>query len=144
MRFSGENEMAITLAWDNKFEVGHERIDSEHRIFLSLIRDLSGEAESKAGKPRVERTLNEIYKYADFHFTSEENIMADIGYPRLDEHKNTHQRLLAQFKNKRHEYQAEVLEADAIVSFLFQWFALHTTQDDRRIAEYIAIPATET
>ena len=73
MRFSGENEMAITLAWDNKFEVGHERIDSEHRIFLSLIRDLSVEAESKAGKPRVERTLNEIYKYADFHFTSEEN-----------------------------------------------------------------------
>lgn len=35
--------MAISLPWDNKYEIGNERIDSEHRIFLRLLRDLSVE-----------------------------------------------------------------------------------------------------
>ena len=129
--------MLITLAWDNKFEIGHERIDAEHRIFLSLIRDLSIEAETGASKDRIERTLQEIYKYADFHFTSEENIMADVAYPRLAEHKHTHARLLAQCKNKVHEFCADAQKPAGIVTFLFQWFALHTTQEDKRIAEFL-------
>ena len=129
--------MAITLPWDIKFEIGHERIDSEHRIFLSLIRDLSVYAETKVAKKRVERTLNEIYKYADFHFTSEENIMADFDYPHISEHHQTHKMLLAQLKNVIHDFHSESQSAEEIVSFLFQWFALHTTQDDKRIAEFI-------
>lgn len=133
--------MPITIAWDNKFEVGHERIDAEHRIFLSLIRDLSIEAESGAKRQRIERTLQEIFKYADFHFTSEENIMADVDYPRLTAHKHTHDRLLAQYKNKVYEFHADVQEPEKIVTFLFQWFALHTTQDDKRIADFLVAPS---
>lgn len=129
--------MPITLAWDNKFEIGHERIDAEHRIFLSLIRDLSTEAEAEATKERIERTLQEIYKYADFHFTSEENIMADVDYPALPEHKHTHDRLLAQYRNRVHEFRADLQSPESIVNFLFQWFALHTTQEDKRIAEFL-------
>ena len=129
--------MAITLPWDIKFEIGHERIDSEHRIFLSLIRDLSLDAEKKSPKTRVERTLNVIYKYADFHFTSEENIMADIDYPHISEHKQTHKMLLAQLKNVIHNFHSNNLDVEEIVRFLFQWFALHTTQNDKQIAEFI-------
>jgi hemerythrin len=31
----------IAVEWDKKFEVGHERIDFEHKIFLNLIRKAS-------------------------------------------------------------------------------------------------------
>ncbi len=130
--------MAITLAWDSKFEVGHERIDSEHRIFLSLIRDLSVESDTGATKERIERTLHEIHKYADFHFTSEENIMADVAYPQLAEHKQEHRMLLAQLKNFIQRYRASLQTPETVVDFLFQWFALHTTHKDKLVSKFIA------
>ena len=34
--------MTINIEWDEKFEVGHERIDFEQRIFLGLIREYVG------------------------------------------------------------------------------------------------------
>lgn len=128
--------MAINLEWDEKFSVGHERIDFEHRIFLGLIRELSLQVEKGTPAERIRRTLREVYKYADFHFLSEENIMADVDFPQFAEHQHHHQRLLAELRDASircgdGEY------ADEIVEFLFQWFALHTTQEDRRIAEHM-------
>lgn len=133
--------MAITLVWDSKFEVGHERIDAEHRIFLSLIRDLSRDDEARASKARIERTLIEIHKYADFHFTSEENIMADVGYTNIDSHRQIHGMLLAQLENRIDEFRNDAVRPSAIVSFAFEWFALHTTQEDKRLAEFVRIRA---
>lgn len=129
--------MTINLPWDTKFEIGHERIDAEHRIFLNLIRELSLEAETGAPRERVLRTLEEIYKYADFHFTSEENIMADMDYPGLAAQEDAHGRLLTQLKAEMHDFRAGKQVPAAIVSFIFQWFALHTTQDDRQIAKFV-------
>lgn len=129
--------MEISLAWDSKFEIGNERIDSEHRIFLGLIRQLSIEPDRTSFGSRFERTLREVLKYAEFHFVSEENIMIDAGYPQLDEHRRSHAMLLAELADKIHIFRAGRETPDAIVSFLFQWFAMHTSREDRRIAEFI-------
>lgn len=130
--------MAISLQWDGKFEVGHERIDFEHRIFLGLIRDLSVEADKATDGARIERILGEIVRYADFHFVSEENIMTDIGYPGLEEHRCQHEMLLAQLRDRVQGFRAARELPQAIVEFLFQWFALHTSQEDRKIAQFLA------
>lgn len=131
--------MAIKLQWDQKFDIGHERLDFEHRIFLGLIRDLSVQADITPQDARCERILRELYKYAEFHFVSEENIMVDIGYPALAEHQQSHGRILAQFKDMIHQYRAAQCSAHDIVTFLFQWFALHTTTEDKRISEFIVV-----
>ena len=128
----------IAVEWDNKFEVGHERIDFEHKIFLNLIRDASQLPERQASRERVLRHLNEVKQYAVFHFTSEENIMYDLDYPDIVSHKKEHDRLLALFDNRVHQYRSEEIGLDQVVAFLFEWFALHTTQVDTKLARYIA------
>lgn len=129
--------MAINLAWDSRFEVGNERIDAEHRVFLSLIRDLSHQSEIGVPEAQMARTLREIYKYADFHFTSEENIMETRGYPERALHQQRHRYLLAELENKMHGLHNREHGASPIVDYLFQWFALHTTQEDKRLAAYV-------
>ena len=130
--------MAITLNWDSKFEIGHERIDSEHRIFLGLIRDLSNEANPHGDRERAFRLLSEIYKYADFHFVSEENVMADVAYPELDAHRRLHLALLAELRDCMFRFRSADATVEQAVEFLFTWFALHTTREDKRITDYIA------
>lgn len=128
----------IEVEWNPKFEVGHERIDFEHKIFLNLIRDASRLPERGVSRERIEMHLDEIRQYAAFHFTSEENIMFDVAYPEIEQHKKEHQILLALFDSRVYEYRSQMIELDDVVAFLFEWFALHTTQVDTRLAEYIA------
>lgn len=128
----------IDVQWNQKFEVGHERIDSEHKIFLNLIRVASRMPERDVSTRRVMMHLNEVKQYAVFHFTSEENIMFDVSYPDIEQHKREHSMLLALFDSRVHEFSAGEIDLDQVVEFLFEWFALHTTQVDTRLASHIA------
>lgn len=127
----------MSLAWNRKYELGHERIDFEHRIFLGLIAALEEEQATHQSRPRLERLLNEVTKYAEFHFVSEENMMEDIGYPELASHREAHRALLSTLRDRTHEFAAGRIEVPALVDFLFHWFALHTTQEDRKIVTFL-------
>jgi len=128
----------IKVEWSPKFEVGHERIDFEHRIFLNLIREASLLEDRGVSRERALRHLDEVKRYAQFHFASEENIMFDVVYPEIDAHKKDHERLLAQFDEKVYRFRSGEPSLDELVAFLFEWFALHTTQVDTQLAKYIA------
>ncbi|MBT3011688.1 MAG: hemerythrin family protein [Candidatus Thiodiazotropha sp. (ex Lucina aurantia)] len=127
----------INIDWDTNFEVGHERIDSEHRVFLNLIRTISTEVEANSNKERILRLLAELVKYAEFHFLSEENEMLRVDYPGYDEHRHEHEKLLTKFTDMMAQFRSGALPLDSIVEFVFLWFALHTTQVDKRLGEYI-------
>jgi hemerythrin len=130
----GRGEM---FKWDSKYEIGHERIDFEHRIFLGLILEFQERAGRGDGKERLHRMLTEFNKYAEFHFLSEENIMIDCGYPGYAEHAEYHKSLLAKLRIFTVDYLGDRISAQAVGEMLLDWFALHTTQDDKKIAEYL-------
>jgi hemerythrin len=128
------------IEWDAKFETGHQRIDFEHRIFLDLIRMFAEEADRDMSSDprRLNRQLMEITKYAEFHFVSEENIMVDVGYPDVETHRELHSVLLAELRDMAFRLRAGRARARDLVDFLYQWFALHTSNKDKLIAEYVA------
>jgi hemerythrin len=127
----------INIKWDKKYSVGHERIDHEHQVFLDLIRNVSLAEEKKFDKDRGVRLLREVLKYAEFHFYSEENIMLDHGYPDYEGHKQEHTMLLAQLDDKIHGYSIDSVDLSELVDYMFTWFALHTTNTDKKMALYI-------
>lgn len=129
------------LKWDSKYELGNDRIDAEHRIFLGLIVDFQEAAAIDTPKDKLLRIFKEICKYAEFHFLSEENIMIDHGYPELEHHTNSHQKLLAEANNKLYQLHAGTISADEAFNFLFNWFAFHTSSEDKSLVGYIQASA---
>ena len=129
--------MPINTQWDKKFEVGHPRIDHEHQVFLDLIRNVSLASERQESDQWTTRLLEEIKKYAEFHFLSEENIMFRIDYPEYNAHHKQHLELLATLADKIHRFSSGQIELDSVVDFLFEWFAIHTTQTDKKLAQYL-------
>jgi hemerythrin len=85
----------------------------------------------------VLRLLTEVRKYAEFHFYSEENIMLDAEYPEYAKHKEEHEVLLANLDYHFHQYRLGASNLDEVVDFMFNWFALHTTGSDKKLAGYI-------
>jgi len=127
----------IDMKWDEKFVVGHERVDQEHKVFLDLINNLSVAEKNDMPKERVLRLLEEISRYANFHLYSEENLMIDSDYSGYEAHKKDHELLLATLIEQIHNYQIGTSGLDELVEFIFHWFATHTTEMDNKLTEHI-------
>ena len=129
--------MAIDIQWKKKFEVGHPRIDQQHRMFLELIRNISHASERQQNKEWCIRLLRETKKFAEFHFYSEENIMLEMGYPDYAGHQQLHADLLTALDERVHAYISERINLEAILVFLIDWFAQHTSIADKKMAKFM-------
>jgi hemerythrin len=129
--------MSIDIQWDKRFEVGIPRIDHELQVFLDLIRNVSQAANNGEPKEWCMRLLTEVMKYADFHFFSEENIMLKVGYPDYTDHHAKHAELLALLDDRIQAYAKDVITLDAVIVFMFDWFAMHTTKMDKSLGKFI-------
>lgn len=127
----------MTLYWDDKYNLGHEKVDAEHHIFLNLIVEFESLAVQEASQDKLVRTLKEISKYAEFHFFSEENLMTDCNYPELEQHKSLHRHLIASLEDQLFKLKAGTCSAGQVFDFLFQWFALHTSNEDKKLVTFV-------
>lgn len=129
--------MTIDIQWDKRFEIGEFRIDQEHQVFLDLIKNVSIALDQQEPKDWCLRLLREIKKYAEFHFISEENIMFRAQYPDYDAHRAQHGDLLGVLDERIHAYLSDRTDLNSVLEFLFNWFAMHTTQADKRFAQFL-------
>ena len=120
------------LFWNAAYDTGVEEIDLQHRFFLGLINRLSSELASCSDEKYRQRLLNELAKYATFHFVSEENMMIKFGYPDVDRHRLLHLELIDQLSSRM---QAKTYEP--LFEFLVAWFIRHTTTEDHLIGEFV-------
>ena len=71
----------MDIQWDDKYLVGHPRIDHEHQVFVDLIRAVSMAADTRPTKDKAGRLLMEGKKYRECHFVREETIMIVADFP---------------------------------------------------------------
>lgn len=80
--------------------------------------------------------LDEVVLYAKFHFRSEENVMEEIGYPDLEEHKLKHLEMIDRLQNKVVGLSIGSTTRKQVQEFLTDWLVTHTTDYDWKIAEF--------
>jgi len=136
------------LEWTDRFLIGHERIDFEHRTFFGLVVDFQKARINEADKKTLAGLLEEIALYAKFHFRSEENVMEQLRYPELENHRKEHYQLVEVLSNKMLGLEMDLYSAKDIEDFLVEWFVGHTSKVDRKIVQYqksliSAAPLTE-
>jgi hemerythrin len=127
----------MTLHWDEKYNLGNEKIDAEHHIFLDLIVEFDSLATLGASKDKLVRTLKEIGKYAEFHFLSEENLMIDCNFPDLEQHMKLHRHLVSSLEDQLFRLNAGTSNPGQVFEFFFQWFAFHTSNEDKKLVAHI-------
>ena len=125
------------LLWKSKYEVGIERIDAQHHIFLNVIGEFQEACRQGASVDKLESILHEIALYARYHFYSEENIMRECGFPEINEHKNMHYQLLDDMNGRMLGMREGLSTSREVEEFLVQWFVRHTTQEDIKIGHHV-------
>jgi hemerythrin-like metal-binding protein len=131
------------IPWNKSYEIGHELIDSQHKIFLMLLNKLSVTIANGVTKEHMFRVLNELKKYAEFHFLSEENVMHECYYPGIDHHKRIHTEILFEFSALSERLSQSRAKPSDVVAFLKSWLFEHILNEDSHVAEYVKVHSYE-
>lgn len=129
--------MAV-FVWNEKFSVGMESIDDQHKYFLKLLNNLNDEIQRKHSAETVQTAINSLFTYGMFHFSAEEKILSSCGYPETGHQRREHSFFVRQVKEMEASCQGGNLAClGSIVSFLRDWFINHIMIEDKKYATFI-------
>lgn len=132
--------MGNQLIWDDRFNIGIEVIDKEHKKLFQIINKLFAFSEQEDKGPWVcHEGIKYFKEHALHHFAEEENYMALISYHDLETHKRLHEdfsrHTLPALEN---ELEQTGYSQEAIHHFLgvcAGWLIGHTLTEDHAIAQ---------
>ena len=82
--------MAV-IAWGPMLETGHAVIDGQHRRLVDLVNELHDAMRARATADVIGGVIKELTRYTEYHFSTEEKLMASYGYSATTEHVAEHQ-----------------------------------------------------
>jgi hemerythrin-like metal-binding protein len=125
------------IAFDPCLLTGFEAIDEQHRLFMEMLGELAERIETGAHHQGFMDALQGMRLYAESHFTDEEVLMSQWGYPELLPHCGLHE----SFRRMAGDLEIRAKDGPGLVSlemleFLGQWFIGHIRDEDQRFAAY--------
>jgi hemerythrin-like metal-binding protein len=125
------------IQWEASLETGQSLIDSEHRMLVFLFRKLNEAIRTGQPDPIKRRIVEELKRYVEFHFVSEENLMRETGYPQVLMHQAQHADLLQQLDQLSNRVMGRQHSASELVSFLGHWLLDHIAHHDQHVALHV-------
>ena len=127
----------MELGWESNYETGNAVVDLQHRYFVDLINRVARSFKETDDDAYKERLISELRKYADFHFTSEENIATSCRLAGVSGHHQRHLELLAEFNHHAADLKNGFQTVDQFLDFLTDWFVGHTVYEDQKLFQKI-------
>ncbi|WDF93451.1 diguanylate cyclase domain-containing protein [Aeromonas dhakensis] len=123
-----------SLVWQSSHECGHPRIDAEHRQLFVLTNRLLEHMKDHQDHPALFlECMENLFDVARHHFTFEEQVLAELGYPEFTSHQQDHQLLLQKADQLMTAARAGTLGNDELLNFIIQELVVgHMSQADRR------------
>jgi hemerythrin len=128
------------LTWKQDYSVGVDRIDYQHKEILNVINFTINHCSGIEEKERAffDSMIESSIKSIGEHFSTEEKIMEETGYPELAGHREEHEKMkkdlgiiIEDIKTGRKK-----LDLAEIVEFLKVWILKHIPDYDKAAAEY--------
>ena len=124
--------------WKEKYVLGIEEIDNQHRNLVDLINRLFAAMQSGAGKDVLDETLSGLVDYTRRHFMTEEILMGNYDYPELDEHVAEHHKFTEEISKFQQEYQSGNTGISIqLISYLRNWLDEHISETDHKYGDFL-------
>ena len=128
--------------FDDTLVTGNEMIDAQHKELIDKINQLleACEGEGSQAKVKAVKMLDYLMDYTEFHFTAEEKLQEEIGYPGLAKHIEKHNELRRTVKELQEMLEEEQAPSDIFVKQVEKnvvaWLYDHIKGFDRSVAEF--------
>jgi len=128
------------IEWCELFVIGHPLIDEQHQDLFNIINQFHYELSTNHTKKIAVSTLNNLIQFAQKHFTDEEKISNEFGFPKenLIQHQEIHGQLIMDIFELHTNISSGVeTDLDKIGDFLTKWIILHVLIEDNKYKKYL-------
>lgn len=128
------------MKWTEDLSVGVELIDTEHKSLINAVNDLFDACSKGLGRKKIADTLAFLQNYTVTHFSDEEKLQKECGYPDYINHQKLHAEFIARVADYGKRLDADganiALVAD-FNGFVTNWLIYHISREDKKIGEHI-------
>jgi len=115
-------------------------VAAQHGHLVQMIRELRKAHNDGRDWGEVSGMLDALLADVREHFSFEESVMDQGGYPRLDEHRVQHTSFVRRLEALRRECDRRETELmSVLVELLETWFRNHEQSADRDVAQFLQI-----
>ncbi len=122
--------------WEEKFDIGVEAMNDEHKVLLNLMAELSNKYDAKASMQELVKILDKLVTYTKKHFSTEEAYMESLQFPKIKVHKELHRKLLATLDEHYANIKSSGTIPPEIFPFLKFWLASHICGIDKQYGDF--------
>jgi hemerythrin-like metal-binding protein len=127
------------LQWSDSLDLKIAAIDSQHKKLVDILNSLFDAMKQGKGKNILETILDEMAAYSVEHFTYEEKILSDNGYPGFSQHKIQHDDFVKRVNQFKQDFiSGKMLVSIEVLNFLRDWLVSHIADSDKKYAVYLA------
>lgn len=127
-----------TVSWTEAMNVGVERIDTEHKVLLAMLNELSQAVASSHGQTAVARTATRMRQYAQEHFRTEEDAMLATNFPARTRHIAEHDQFIEKVLDLEEAMSVGgAVAAAEIWAFLRAWLTGHIMVLDKALGQHL-------
>ena len=126
--------------WDERWNTGSDSVDKEHKRLFAMFSVLQDAWDCRFGESVINGIIKEMTDYCDTHFENEEVLMAEIGYPDLAHHRQTHEDIKKQVSELREEFlnaEDHFSLSAKLGGFLQTWLIQHILDEDQKIKPFM-------
>jgi hemerythrin len=126
------------LEWSPSLSVDVADMDEEHKRLFALANELNEAMKQGRTRDEMDRVFNELARYTQTHFASEERYMQKIGYPYLAQHRKEHAELMEQVAAFKADYDAgKSMISIKLMGFLREWVRSHIQRSDKQYGAWV-------
>jgi len=125
------------LPWHDRYNVGHAELDTQHQQLFELVNHFDDVI--PMGMPaELGLIVDDLIRITRAHFTFEETLMQNHGFPGMAEHTKMHGELIRQLQDMRVRMSAGGHESSkSIARFLADWLTNHILREDMAYRPYL-------
>ena len=121
-------------------ETGVQSIDAQHRELIDRINAVTYAGQKSFTKEETQKTLDLLDQYIIKHFSEEEALQKQAGFPKYDWHKGQHRLYIEEFKKLNREFVANGHSAKFTLTLsnsIIGWIVKHIKSADVELGKFL-------
>ena len=126
------------IEWIDSYSVGIENLDTQHKQLVGQMNLLYDAMNAGNAKEPLGEILDTLIQYTLTHFSSEEELFAQYGYPGAKEHIAEHEYFVGEVARfKGYHKDSRLLISYEVFAFLKTWIVEHMLGRDMKYRDFL-------
>jgi len=126
------------MQWSDMLAIDGGAIDGQHHGLVDAINALHEAVAQSREAELVEATLGTLERYSEVHFATEELMLEEASYPRLEQHRRQHRQFIEQLQSFRGQLgDGGAGLGHGMAQFLGSWLVNHIMVSDKAYVAFL-------